>query len=84
MFTVWGLLPPPPVFSQVFILKGDKVVCFDTLLEVFILKGLTLHQNCARVGVGRWGDRGSEIGEKVLEARRVPEWEFWIHTRKLS
>jgi len=22
----------------VFILKGDKVLCFDTLLEVFILK----------------------------------------------
>jgi hypothetical protein len=32
--------PPPPVFSQVFILKEVKVVCFDTLLQVFILKGL--------------------------------------------
>ena len=29
------------------ILKGVKVVCFDTLLEVLILKGLTLHQDCA-------------------------------------
>jgi hypothetical protein len=29
---------PSPVFSQVFILKGVKVLCFDTLLEVFILK----------------------------------------------
>src|SRR5260370_36629050 len=29
-------------------LKGDKVVCFDTLLEVLILKGVTLHQNCAK------------------------------------
>ena len=34
--------PPPPVFSQVFILKVVKVLCFDTLLQVFILKGLTL------------------------------------------
>ena len=30
--------PPPPVFSQVFILKVVKVLCFDTLLQVFILK----------------------------------------------
>jgi len=29
--------PLPPVFSQVLILKGDKVVCFDTLLQVLIL-----------------------------------------------
>ena len=33
-----------------FILKGDKVFCFDTLLEVLILKGFTLHQNCAKCG----------------------------------
>src|SRR5712671_698008 len=32
---------PPRVFSQVFILKGVKVLCFDTLLQLFILKGLT-------------------------------------------
>jgi len=32
----------------VFILKGDKVVCFDTLLQVLILKGLMLHQDCAK------------------------------------
>src|SRR5260221_8952755 len=34
-------LPPPSRFSisvQVFILKEVKVVCFDTLLEVLILK----------------------------------------------
>jgi len=31
----------------VFILKGVKVVCFDTLSEVFILKGLSLHQYSA-------------------------------------
>ena len=29
---------PPRGFSQVFILKGVKVICFDTLLQVFILK----------------------------------------------
>jgi hypothetical protein len=33
--------PPPPGFSQVFILKEVKVLCFDTLLQVLILKGLT-------------------------------------------
>src|SRR5713226_3855850 len=33
--------PPSPLFSQVFILKGVKVLCFDTLLQVLILKGLT-------------------------------------------
>jgi hypothetical protein len=39
--------PRPAVFHQVFILKVVKVVCFDTLLEVLILKGFALHQNCA-------------------------------------
>jgi hypothetical protein len=29
--------PLPPGFSQVFILKTVKVLCFDTLLQVFIL-----------------------------------------------
>jgi len=29
---------PHPGFSQVFILNGLKVVCFHTLLQVFILK----------------------------------------------
>jgi hypothetical protein len=29
---------PPPVFSEVLILKGDEVVCFDTVLQVLILK----------------------------------------------
>jgi len=31
--------PPSPCFSQVLILKGVKVLCFDTLLQVLILKG---------------------------------------------
>src|SRR6266853_2826062 len=36
---------PLPCFSQVFILKVVKVLCFDTLLQVFILKGLTGKHN---------------------------------------
>jgi hypothetical protein len=35
----------------VFILKADKVLCFDTLLEVFILKGLRSQETCAKRGV---------------------------------
>jgi len=35
----------------VFILKEVEVLCFDTLLEVLILKGVTLHQNCAKCGL---------------------------------
>ena len=35
----WAVgVPPPPGFSQVFILKRLKVLCFETLLQVFILK----------------------------------------------
>ena len=33
---------PSPYFSQVFILKPVKVLCFDTLLQVFILKVVTV------------------------------------------
>jgi hypothetical protein len=41
--TVISSLPHPPwVFLQVFIPQGVKVLCFDTLLQVFILKGLRL------------------------------------------
>src|SRR6266478_2676686 len=55
-----GYYPPTrPVFHQVFILKAVKVVCFDTLLEVLILKRLTLHKNCATV-------RGGPAGRKNL------------------
>jgi hypothetical protein len=32
----------------VLILKEVKVVYFDTLLQVLILKRLTLHKNCAK------------------------------------
>src|SRR5712675_1564387 len=43
------ITPPPLVFSQVFILKGVKVLCFDTLLQVFILNEI---------------EEGSRVGEK--------------------
>ncbi len=33
-----GCDPLPPYFLQVFILKIVKVLCFDTLLQVLILK----------------------------------------------
>ena len=33
--------PPPPVFLEVLILMGDKVVCFHTLLKVLILRAVT-------------------------------------------
>src|SRR5258708_2648382 len=36
----WAQGIPPPGFSQVLILKVVKVLCFDTDLQVFILKGL--------------------------------------------
>ena len=35
-------MAPPPYFSQVFILKTVKVLCFDTDLQVFILKIVSL------------------------------------------
>jgi hypothetical protein len=37
---------PLPLFSQVLILKEVKVVCFDTLLQVFILKALAQPGSC--------------------------------------
>src|SRR5437868_15308186 len=37
----WAPWPPPPGFSQVFILNVLKVACFHTLLQVFILKVLS-------------------------------------------
>jgi hypothetical protein len=41
-----NLSPLHPCFAEVVDFK-DKVFCFDTLLEAFIVKGLRLHQNCA-------------------------------------
>ena len=41
---LFSLGTPPPLFSQVFILKELQVICFDTLLQVLILKVFTLQQ----------------------------------------
>jgi hypothetical protein len=40
---------PLPCFAKVFILKGDKVVCFDAVLEVLILKGVKSGRICGAV-----------------------------------
>ena len=45
------LYHPPPGFSQVFILKGVKVLCFDTDLQVFILKELFAQKSCNLPGL---------------------------------
>jgi hypothetical protein len=42
-----NLTGPLPLFF-ISVLKADKVLCFDTLLEVFILKGLRWHKNRAK------------------------------------
>jgi hypothetical protein len=42
--------PPSPLFSQVFILKGVKVLCFDTLLQVLILKVVRLGPDAVPFG----------------------------------
>src|SRR6266850_3116441 len=67
------LLPPspnPPVFHQVFILKAVIVVCFDTLLQVLILKGLTLHKTVQNRRI-YWalGSAGNERLVKCLTAQ---------------
>jgi hypothetical protein len=42
--------PPSPLgFSQVLILKVVKVLCFDTLLQVLILKKLVVYRRCPRI-----------------------------------
>jgi hypothetical protein len=38
----------------VLILNVDKVACFDTVLEVLILKGVTLHKNCAKCDLSKF------------------------------
>ncbi len=40
--------PPSPLFSQVLILKVVKVLCFDTLLQVLILKVVSQGTNAAQ------------------------------------
>jgi hypothetical protein len=47
--------PPPPLFSQVFILKELKVVCFHTLLQVLILKVVSLDAKMYSFDVEKMG-----------------------------
>ena len=75
-----GSVPaPPPGFSQVFILKGLKVLYFDTLLQVFILKVVSLSSlNVFGAGAsvemeidfGLERNSGLSLGRSLGEARR--------------
>ena len=72
----WGfwltIIPPHPyVFHKFIILKGVKVICFDTLLQVFILKvlrgefGARIHVACG-AKEGRNGDIVSRtLGDRL-------------------
>src|SRR6266403_2816492 len=71
---------PPPGFSQVFILKGVKVFCFDTLLQVFILKVLTatgfvdlpnrLTSSKAKLTSDAWENRRARFGKRALQEQK--------------
>src|SRR5207249_905397 len=54
--------PHPAIFSEVLILKGVKVPCFHTLLEVLILKELRM-PTAARSTQAQAGN-GTEIYQK--------------------
>src|SRR5712692_97695 len=63
--------PPSPPFSQVFILKGVKVLCFDTLLQVLILKDVRRkHNSCAKLAHLSPGDGAGGISG----GGRLPPW----------
>ena len=46
-----------------FILKGVKVLCFDTLLQVFILKGLRCYPGSIEIGGVHKQKRGCLIAK---------------------
>ncbi len=63
-----GGTPSPPSFSQVFVLKVVKVLCFDTLLQVFILKVLALPYASPSKAAHGSGVRGqNEIGKMAAD-----------------
>jgi hypothetical protein len=62
--------PPPPGFSQVFILKGVKVVCFDTVLQVLILNVVSASEEGA-VATGQ-----AKFGKDVTPISRVFAYEW--------
>src|SRR6266851_3917887 len=64
--------PPPPCFSQVLILKVFKVLCFDTLSQVFILNGLL---------AGRFASL--DLYLKNLEGETDTAWQLLERARKV-
>ena len=62
--------PFPPVFMQVSILKAHKLLCFHTLLQVLILKKLTVTVTDAQREAVGISVPGSDTPE--LCARRYP------------
>jgi len=61
---------PPPLFEKVVILKVDKALCFDTVLEVLILKDVRERQNRAKrmlilKGLTRQMDKGNEPSARL-------------------
>jgi hypothetical protein len=56
---------PTPVFSEVVILKGLKLVCFDTDLEAVILKALA------------WGEKRASGGTTAI-SRCTVAWNLLI------
>src|SRR5260370_18607367 len=66
-----AIYPPPPCFSQVLILKICKVICFDALLQVLILKGFNASGEL-RVASGEKNLRG---GVTPLSRVFAYEWQ---------
>jgi hypothetical protein len=67
-----GKGPPPPGFAELLILKVLKVLCFDALLQVFILKVVSR--------TGNWGSRflvrnlGSHARPRLGQAGMRHSW----------
>jgi hypothetical protein len=59
---------PHPCFSKLLILKELKVVCFDTLLKVFILEVLR------RIGTSKDLRNAFPLFLKRYDSKRVKEW----------
>ena len=65
-----------------FILKVVKVLCFDTLLQVFILKGLTLHKNCAMENTLARADQADQRVRNLDDSKGLPKSPFDKRVRK--
>jgi hypothetical protein len=78
---------PLPCFSKVFILKVDKVLCFDTLLEVFILKAVTGVVALAAIGKGESTQTGTVLlrcGRRAAVFLGGRKTDFFICGRKTA